>query len=598
MLYTFKNTLFLFVLFLSHLAFTQNSELALSYFKNGEYEKAILLYEPLLNKEPFQRVYFKNLLMSFQQTEQYILADDLIMKQIERFPMQVSLNIELGYNYELQGQEEKAKEYYDIALKYIEQNPKFVFAICQVFKRNYLLDYALRGYQIAKAKDPKLNTEISEAQIYGEKSDLNNMFNSYLNLIEKDEKYYPSVQRYIATYITEDPQNEINMLFKKLLLKRSQNNPNDSWNILLSWLYMQQKEYGKSLVQEKSLYRRNPESLERIIEVGMIAFENEDLENAQDAFSFILSKTNDPEIILQSQIYLLQIDLELATNEKELNEIDKKFQILFKNYGKNSATINLQIAYADFLAFSYSEPEKAIALLNETVTMANSKFQKGKIQLKLGDILVFTNQFNQALILFSQVQSQLKNSNLAQTARFKVAQTSYFKGDFEWAQTQLKVLKSSTSQLIANDALDLNLLINNNIENDSITDALKNYAAAELLAYQNNTSKAIDTLSFLLTKYKGQPIEDEALFKQAELYTKRKEYSNAEANYLKIIEIDALGILVDDSYYMLAELYANHLNKPEKAKEMYQKIIFEYASSIYLVEARKKYRILRGDNIP
>jgi len=595
---TFKNKLFLFVLFISHLAYTQNSELALSYFKNGEFEKAILLYKPLLEKEPFQRIYFKNLLTSYQQTEKYILANDIIKSQMDRFPNQVSLNIELGYNYELQGLDEKAELYYDIALNYIEQNPKFVFAICQVFKQNYLLDYALRGYEIAKTKDPNLNTEISEAQIYGEKSDLKNMFNSYLNLIEKDEKYYPSIQRYIATYITEDAHNETNILFKKLLLKRAQNNPNDSWNILLSWLYMQQKEYSKSLVQEKSLYRRNKGSLDRIIEVGVVSFENEDLETSHDTFDFILANTKDSEIILQAQIYLLQIDLDLATNKKELAEIDKKFKTLFENYGKNSTTINLQIAYADFLAFSYDEPEKAIHLLNETIPLANSKFQKGKIQIKLADILVYTNQFNQALILYSQVQTILKNSTLAQTARFKVAQTSYYKGDFKWAQTQLKVLKSSTSQLIANDALELSLLITNNIEHDSIPDALKNYAAAELLAYQNNTGKAIDTLSVLLIKFKGQPIEDEALFKQAELYTKNHHYSKAEGNYLKIIEIDAVGVLVDDSYYMLAELYTHHLSNSEKAKEMYQKIIFEYPSSIYLVESRKKFRVLRGDKIP
>jgi tetratricopeptide (TPR) repeat protein len=598
MFYFIKKYLFLLVLFISHFANAQNSELALSYFKNGEYEKAIIIYKPLLNKEPFQRVYFKNLLTSYQQTEEFGMANDLIRSQMMRFPNQIALNIELGYNYELQGQEAKAKMYYDIALLYIEQNPKFVFVICQVFKQNYLLDYALKGYQIAKSKDPNLNTEISEAQIYGEKSDLKNMFSSYLNLIEKDEKYYPSIQRYIATYITEDAQNETNILFKKLLLKRAQNNPNDSWNILLSWLYMQQKEYGKSLVQEKSLYKRNQGSLDRIIEVGIVSFKNEDLETSHEAFNFILSSTKDPKIILQAQIYLLQIDLEMAKDKKELAEIDKKFKTLFENYGKNSITINLQIAYANFLAFSYNEPEKAIHLLNETVLLANSKFQKGKIQIKLADILVYTNQFNQALILYSQVQTQLKNSTLAQTARFKVAQTSYYKGDFKWAQTQLKVLKSSTSQLIANDALDLSLLISNNIEHDSIPDALKNYAASELLAYQNNTSKAIDTLSILLIKFKGQPIEDEALFKQAELYTKNQNYSKAEANYLKIIEIDAFGVLVDDSTYMLAELYSANLSNSEKAKEMYQKIIFEYPSSIYLVDARKKFRILRGDKIP
>ena len=230
--------------------------------------------------------------------------------------------------------------------------------------------------------------------------------------------------------------------------------------------------------------------------------------------------------------------------------------------------------------------------------MVSSKFQKGNIQIKLADVLVYSNQFNQALILYSTVQSELKNSVLAQEARFKVAQTSYYKGDFYWSKTQLKVLKSSTSQLIANDALELNLLITNNIENDSLHSALKNYAIAELFAFQNNTSMAIDTLGALLNKYKGHPIEDDALFKQAELYTRSKNYVLAEKNYLKIISNYPNGVLADDSYYMLGELYSERLNDTEKAKNMYEKIIFEFPSSIYLVEARKKYRRLRGEYIP
>ena len=186
---------------------------------------------------------------------------------------------------------------------------------------------------------------------------------------------------------------------------------------------------------------------------------------------------------------------------------------------------------------------------------------------------------------------------MAQTARFKVAQTSYFKGDFKWAQTQLKILKTSTSQLIANDALDLNLLITNNIENDSMFDALKVYSKADLLSFQNKNLAAINTLTILLEKYKGQPIEDEALFKQAELYSQTNQHRQAEQNYLKIIEINQEDILVDDAYFYLAQLYSGPLENSEKAKEMYQKIIFEFPSSIYLVEARNKYRRLRGDEV-
>ena len=226
-----------------------------------------------------------------------------------------------------------------------------------------------------------------------------------------------------------------------------------------------------------------------------------------------------------------------------------------------------------------------------------SEFQHGSVKLKLADILVYTNKFNEALINYSQVQTHLKNSTIAQTASYKVAQTSYFKGDFKWALTQLKVLKKSTSQLIANDALELNLLISDNIVGDTVYDALKSYAKADLLAFQNKNREAIDTLNTVLLKYKGRSIEDDALFKQAELFVKNKEFESAANNYLKIIELQKDGILVDDSFFKLGLLYENNLNDKERAKEMYQKIIFEFPSSIYLVDARKRFRKLRGDSI-
>lgn len=589
--------LYIFFLLMASALYPQKAELARSYFKNGDYEKAIMLYKPLHEKNPIRRDYFKNLIISHQQLEQYKFADLIISSQLERFPNQIYLNIELGYNFQLQGNIDKAHEYYEICIDLIEKNPNYAYAIGRTFKENHLLDYALKSYQIAKAKNPKLNTEISEAQIYGEKGDLEKMFQAYLNLIEKDEKYYPSIQRYIATFITNDYSNDTNILFKKLLLKRAQNNPNDSWNILLSWLYMQQKEYGKAFLQEKSLYKRNPENLDRIVEIGLISFRDDEFKISKDIFNFIKKNTEDSEIILNTEIYLLQIENELATAKEDFIEIDKKYQTLFENYSYNNLNINLQIAYADFLSFTFNQPEKAIQILKNVISEVNTKFQKGTIQLKLADILVYTNQFNQALLLYSQIQTELKNSTIAQTARFKVAQTSYFKGDFKWAQTQLKVLKSSTSQLIANDALDLNLLITNNIENDSTFDALKAYANADLLAFQNKNSAAIDTLTSVLNKFKGQPIEDEALFKQAELFTIIKHYNEAETNYLKIIEINQESILIDDAYFYLAQLYEGTLNNIEKAKEMYQKIIFEFPSSIYLVEARNKYRKLRGDEV-
>src|SRR5690606_32798441 len=191
----------------------------------------------------------------------------------------------------------------------------------------------------------------------------------------------------------------------------------------------------------------------------------------------------------------------------------------------------------------------------------------------------------------------LKNSTISQEARFKVAKTSYYKGDFEWAESQLKILKASTSQLIANDALDLKLLISDNKYEDSLHVALKLYSKADLMAFQNRTDEAISLLDKILSEHKGESIEDEALLKQAKLFEKKKQYDKAILNYQTIITNYADEILVDDAVYFLAELYNNILAQPEKAKVLYEQIIFNHQDSIYSVEARKKFRMLRGDAI-
>lgn len=590
-----------FFLFISLAVSGQKQELAQSYFRNGEYEKAILLYKPLFKSNPIRQDYFKTLLTCYQQLEDYEEAHKLLEAQLNRFPNQLYLHVEIGYNYQLQGLDEIAKKEYEKAINAIHLNPGLGYMIGRTFRENHLLDYALESYHLAKKLNPKLNTEISEAQIYGEKGDLEKMFSLYLDLIDKNENYYSTIQRYVGNFITTDSQDPINLLFKKLLLKRAQSDPKDSWNILLSWLFMQQQDFDKALVQEKSLYLRNPGNFIRIKEIGVVSYENNDLETAKECFQYIIKK-NDAEIVdfeikLQADIYLLKIEKDLGNKGMGLEKIQKKYKALLAEYGLGVNTIELQMAYAHFLTYDFDQPDEAIERLRSILLLANSDFDKGMIQIEIADVLVFTDQFNQALILYTQVQSNLKNSNLAQEARYKVARTSYFKGDFQWAQSQLKVLKSSTSQLIANDALELSLKIGNNMDKDSLNEGLKKYAKADLLSFQKKNLQAIDTLSYILTRFKGKNIEDDALFKQAELFWEVGMYEAAENNFLNLTENHPESLFTDDSIYKLGQLYQNHLNKPETAKEMYERIIFEFPSSIYLVKSRKAFRKLRGDDL-
>ena len=588
-----KNIFLIIALFSVSFVFCQNSSsLAESYFREGEYEKASQIYESLEKNNPFNTRYLKRLITCYQETSNYEKAADLLQKKLLNNPSQQYLRIEIGYNFDRQQKTALAKKEYDFAIDAITSDPSLGGIMGRMFQQNNLLDYAIEAYSKTMRLYKNASYEFQIAQIYGEKGEFEKMFDSYTQLIDKDENYLGGVQRFTSRYINEDATNSNNIAFKKSLLKKSISNPKNVWNELLSWLFTKQKEYGKAFIQEKALFNRDPAYIETVFRLAKIAFENNDITTAKKCFDFILEKTNFIEEKLTAELYLLKIAVK-TTDKNSASLFEKTLQ----KYGVNRNSLEIQLEFADYLTFKINNPSKAIEVLEKALLLSTSKFKNARIKLKLGEVLVFTGRFNKALLYFSQVQTQLKNHPLSQQARFKVAQTSYFKGDFKWAKSQLKILKGSTTQLIANDAVDLFLVISDNEPKDSIPSGLIDFAKADLLAYQNKNTEAIAIYSAMAQKYQGQNIEDDVLFNQAALYLKENQYENTISNLLKIISINAEGILVDDSYYLLAEVYKNKIKDTEKASEYYQKIIFEKPSSIYLVDARKKYREIRGDII-
>ena len=587
--------IFYIVIFLtSQFVFSQEQILAQDYFRKGEFEKAANLYEKLYKDNKHNTYYFKNLLKCYQAMEEYSKVEFIINERISIYLKQAFLWVELGYNYDLQHQSEQAKPYYDKAITILRGKPRSGYQIAKSFYDNHLLDYALESYQLMMDSIPTANYNYQIATIYGEKGAIEKMFDTYLTMVSQQGGTLQNIQRFIGRYVTDDSQDQNNLLFRKLLIKRLQQNPKDEWNKLLSWLYLQQKDFSKALIQEKALYKRNPKGLEGVMDVGTIAFESKDFKTTKNAFNYILEATIDIDLQLFAHYSILESDKELKVDQ---NSIDQAYQKIFEQYGNGSNTIKIQVSYANFLTFSTNQPNKAIEVLEASLKNRLNKFQKAALKIQLADILVYTGKYNQALIKYSQVQTDLKNHVLAQEARFKVAQTSYFKGDFDWANIQLKVLKRGTTKLIANDAIDLSLLIDDNTAQDSIQTALKSYAKADLLAYQNKNKEAIDTLSQVLKKHKGHSIEDEALFKQAVLFEITHQFEAAEQNYLTIVTLKNNDILIDDALYHLAKLYDTQLNNQDEAKTYYEKIIFEQPASIYLVPARKRFRQLRGDVI-
>lgn len=590
--------MFFFCLFFSAAsAVAQEDFLAQQYFNDGDYEKAAVFYEKLVAKNPRRTDYAEGLIATYQQLERYTDAEKLLLEKIEESNAYPTLLIELGYNYTLQKMPKKADSYYEQAIAKIEENPNFGYGVGFRFQKYVLLDWALKAYNHAMELNPQLDYNYQMARIHGEQGDIEKMYVSYLKLVSEGKTSRSNVLRQIEDFVTADPENENNLLFKQVLLKNAQQSPDLLWNELLSWLFVQQKQYDSAFRQEKALYKRmDAPSMQRLEGLGDLALQDRETETAKEIFEYISDNSGEEITKLNAQLQLIDIQL-LDVDEKDLDNIQKQFDELIAIHGYKNQTLQLQVAYANFLTFEKNTAEPAIEILKKSLDLPLNDRADAFVTLALGDILVYDKKFNQALIYFSQVQKKLKNDILGQNARFKVAQTSFYKGDFDWALTQLKVLRSSTSQLIANDAMQLSLLISDNSLEDSTQTALKKYARADLLAYQNKKKEAIAELDVILKDHKGEKIEDEALLKQAELLESVKDYEAAEFNYRKITEFYTNGILADDAHFALGELYRNILDEPEKAKAEYEKIIYNYQDSYYFPQARKNFRVLRGDAV-
>lgn len=582
---------------LSTFAYAQDDFLAKQYFADGDFEKAVVFYEKLVEKNPRRTEYVQDLVSCYQQLERYQDAEEFLNERLKDRNPYPTLLIDLGYNYNLQEKEDTAQTYYDKALDIIPKNPNYGYALGLQFQKYSLLDMAIKAFQKSMELNPALDFNFQLARIYGEQGNVEAMYNSYLNLVIDGKTSKSNILRSIDDFVSENAEDKNNLLLKKVLLERAQKNPDILWNELLSWLFVQQKQYNSALRQEKAIFKRmNGSSTSRLENLGKSALDSEEYEVAKDIYSYVIDNTNNKITQLDAELNLIDIEL-LDVSNNQLDGIQKKYDALIDDFGYKSQSLQLQVAYANFLTFKKNEPAPAEKILKNSLELPLSDRGTAYLKLALGDILVYNKKFNEALIYFSQIQQKLKNDVLGQDARYKVAQTSFYKGDFDWALTQLKVLRSSTSQLIANDAMQLSLLISDNSLEDSTQTALKKYARADFLAYQNNTGEAIKVLDDILENHKGEKIEDEALLKQAQLFEKLKKYEEAQLNYQKIITFYGNGILADDAYFALGELYRKVLNDPLKAKEQYEKIIYNYQDSYYFPEARKNFRILRGDSI-
>ena len=325
----------------------------------------------------------------------------------------------------------------------------------------------------------------------------------------------------------------------------------------------------------------------------MAADEN-DTDTAQEILKFVLENTNDIDLKIQSHTTLTEIAIGKSTNI-DYPIIKTQIETLLKEFGNGTNTIPLQILQAHFLTFKTKNPVEGQVILKRCLQLPINKYQEAEIKMELADVFLYEEKFNQAQIYYTQIQEDLAQDEIGNEASLKAAKTSYFKGDFDWALQQFKALKSASSQLIANDALELFLLINDNKVADSTYVGLKKFARGDYLLYQNKTQDALVQFQAILKENKDNEITPATLLRMGKTSEKMSDFTSALAHYENIVNNYKDCIYVDEALFYSAEIYLKNLQLPEKAKALYEKLIFSHQDSIFFVESRQKFRQIRGD---
>jgi tetratricopeptide (TPR) repeat protein len=585
-------------------ATAQNARLAEEYFRSGEYEKAAFMFKQLYDKSPANDYYLNRFIDSKIALDQYEDALDIVQKAIKADPNTVSYYVSLGMIYERQGETEKSEKEY---LRAIEKMPPDRFQInrlANAFMSQTKYDLAIEAFR--KGSD-LLNDDgifaYNLAELYRRKGEREEMMRYYLFAVEINPQRLPNVKSIFSRELkNEDLRSLLGIIYERI---SETEDVHDVYPELLEWVFIQQKDYKNALRQVKSLDRKRQENGFRVYQLANTASFSGSYEEAIDAYEYILNEKGPqcPYYVASKQ-QLLDCKRRQLADLRELNaftmeELESEYVSFLDEYGRNRETAPFMVEWAKLSARYMDDLEKAITILNDVISMGGvNKYVTANAKLQLGDYYLIKGEIWEATLLYSQVDKAFKEELLGEEARYRNAKLSYYAGDFEWAQEQFDIMKVATSKLIANDALDLSIFIMDNLNLDTTAMPLSMYARAELLNFQNKFEEAFIALDSIVTMFPEHSLEDDIYYLKAKVYRNQGKFDLAEEYYTKVIENFSEGIRADNSIFELAGVYEKELERTTDAQILYEKLFIDYSNSTFAVEARKRYRLLRGDDLP
>lgn len=619
-----KKLFLLFFLFFSLLGFAQRDpqeKLAIQYYQNGEYEKAKEIFKPIYekNNSSYIYVYYYQVLVEMQD---YKELEKVAKNQHKKFPKVQRYIVDLAYVYEVSGNTSKAVKEYEDAIKNvpnIENSYKELYnAFLYKAKRDYAMETLLRGRK--QLNNPKLFSK-ELTNLYLQLKLYDNVIEEAITLLADDDaKYMATAEQNLQNLLMDDEDGQRYLKIKSKLQETIQKHPNNqSYVSLLYWIYQLNKDYPAAFILAKSIDKKRANDGATVYTLARSMANNREYDLAMEALKYVISKGESSSYYYSAKYDLLNLRYQklISTYPIDLNAakaLEKEYQKVLDENGVHEGTSDVVHKYAHLLAFFVNKPDQAINLLDTAMRYADRDIkEKALYKMDKADILLHVGEIWDATLLYSQIDKELPNDTIGHLAKFKNAKLSFYIGEFAWAESQLDILRAATTKLIANDAMYLSFVISDNLEeeeedeeeennalfqeNQTNNQALRYFARADFLIFQNNDAEAMKYLDSVLIVTPFGKLNDDVYYLQAQILIRQKDYFTAETLLKKIIDVYSFDLLADDAIFLLAELYEYYMKDIPQAMEMYKKLLKDHSNSIYAVDARKRFRELRGDEI-
>ena len=584
--------------------FAQQSDeqLAAYYYDRGEFAQAAQLYEGLYSRGS-SKYYYQRLLSTYLELEQYKDAFRLVERRQKSFSKDLSLLVDEGSIYLRQRQDKKALKCFDKAIGNITSNQQPVPGLAQAFLSVNRPDYAARTYLTARGKTANRSLYFSElVSVYQLMGDYDAMTGEYFDLLDSQPGMMKSVQISMQRMLQEAPDSRLSDGVRRALVSRVQEHPDNKVYLeMMIWFSLQEDDFRFALEQAEAVDARYPDlGGEQVMRVAKIAQNNGVLDVAADGYRHLQAKGRESTYYIDSRVGELEVEFarinpNYNVDSKRLTALRQKYLSAFDELGKNVRTVPLMRHYAQLMAYHGGDVQEAVDMLDDVLGLPRLKAQeRDEVKLELGDLLLFAGQTWDASLLYMQVEKANKNDLLGSAAKFRNAKLSYYNHDFEWAKSQLNVLRASTSKLIANDAMELSLLISDNMEDDSTYGMLELFADADLLLYRGQLDSAWEAFDAVNRAVLSHPLFDEVLMRKAQIRVKQARYAEADSLLKRLVDFYPYDITADDALMLRAELNEDPLDNPQTARECYEKLLLDYPTSLYVDRARKRYNELKA----